>query len=84
MNVLKKIEGNDFHLKNANLCQTWSIFWTVIQDRLKMTLLFWAKHHFWKIQEVSELYFDPVRNGKQSSELQAYKTPSPPPQPFSG
>ena len=38
--VLKKIEVNDFRLKKfENFCQTPSIFWTVIQDMLKMNLL---------------------------------------------
>ena len=49
----EKIEVYDFCLKKfVNFCQTWSIFWTVIQDMPKTTLLPWAKYHPLKSQEV--------------------------------
>ena len=50
--MFEKIEVYDFRLKKCvNFCRTRSIFWTIIQDMLKMTLLPWAQHHFWKSQE---------------------------------
>ena len=50
--IFEKIEVYDFRLKKCvNFCRTRSVFWTIIQDKLKRTLLAWAKHHHGKSQE---------------------------------
>ena len=42
----EKIEVSDFRLKKCvNVCQTGSVFWTIIQDMLKKILLPWDQHH---------------------------------------
>ena len=78
--VLKRIDVYDFHLKNfVNFCRTRSIFWTVIEDMLKITLLSWAQHNSWKIQEFWEHFDHSLRNGSQCNLLSGgLITPSPP------
>ena len=50
--IFEKIEVYDFRLKKCvNFCRTRSVFWTIIQDMLKTTLLAWAQHHYEKSQE---------------------------------
>ena len=76
--VLKKIEVYDFRLKIFwNFCRTRSIFWTVIQDMPKMTLLPWAQHHSWKSQEVWEHLDHSLRNGSRSPERRVDSPPPP-------
>ena len=50
--ILKKIDFSEIRLKNlVGFRQTRPIFWTAIQDMLKMTVLPVSQHNFRKIQE---------------------------------
>ena len=50
--ILKKIDFSEICLKNlVGFRQTRPIFWTAIQDMLKMTVLPLSQHNFRKSQE---------------------------------
>ena len=50
--ILKKIDFSEIRLKNlVGFWQTRPIFWTAIQDMLKMTVLPLSQHNFRKSQE---------------------------------
>ena len=50
--ILKKINFSEIRLKNlVGFWQTRPIFWTAIQDMLKMTVLPLSQHNFRKSQE---------------------------------
>ena len=50
--ILKKIDFSEIRLKNlVGFRQTRPIFWTAIQDMLKMTVLPLSQHNFRKSQE---------------------------------
>ena len=69
----EKIEVYDFCLKKCvNFCQTRSIFWTIIQDMLKITLLPWDQHHFLKSQEFFMSLALWYRGGKSIQLAQIY------------
>ena len=53
--VLKKNNFSEICLKNlVGFWQTWPIFWTAIQDMLKMTVVPLSQHNFRKSQEFSD------------------------------
>ena len=50
--ILKKIDFSEIRLKNlVGFRQTRPIFWTAIQDMLKMTVLPLSQHNFSESQE---------------------------------
>ena len=50
--ILKKFDFSEIRLKNlVGFLQTRPIFWTTIQDMLKMTVLPLIQHNFRKTQE---------------------------------
>ena len=54
--ILKKINFSEIRLKNlVGFWQTRPIFWTAIQDMLKMTVLPFSQHNFRKSQEFCDI-----------------------------